>query len=83
MLEWSGLRRMLQSRQGKAEVCGACGKSFLCGVTLAGCWCAEVKLSEEQRTELKAKYQGCVCRECLEAVAAEGRTRKNDFRSKI
>ena len=82
-MELGELRSLFPSKWGKAEVCGACGKAFACGATLAGCWCAEVKLTEEQRVELKAKYQGCVCRECLEAAAAEGRTTKNDCRSKI
>ena len=57
----------------KQETCEGCGKAFVCGATLAGCWCAEVKLTDEQRTELKAKYQRCLCRECLEEFAREGR----------
>jgi hypothetical protein len=49
--------------------CEACGNSFTCGATLSGCWCTEVKLSEQAQTELRARYQGCLCRECLERFA--------------
>jgi hypothetical protein len=51
------------------EVCEACGQPFTCGVSLAGCWCAEVKVSEEVRAELKKKYTHCLCRTCLERAA--------------
>jgi len=54
------------------ETCEACGKAFVCGAAMAGCWCAEVKLSEAQREELKKKYPGCVCRECLEEFSRGG-----------
>jgi len=70
-MELGVLKRMFPLRGGKAEVCGACGKAFECGATLSDCWCAEVKLTDAQREELKGKYRGCVCRECLEKVAAE------------
>ncbi|MGB9180185.1 MAG: cysteine-rich CWC family protein [Pyrinomonadaceae bacterium] len=48
------------------SVCAACGESFTCGATLNGCWCAEIKLSDETRAELRRNYQGCLCRTCLE-----------------
>jgi hypothetical protein len=38
-------------------------------VSLKGCWCGEVKLSEEARAELKKKYSRCLCRSCLEQFA--------------
>ena len=53
-------------------VCEACGGGFVCGASLAGCWCAEVKLSEEVRAELRARYKSCLCRGCLERFAAGG-----------
>ena len=53
-------------------VCERCGQSFACGASLAGCWCAEVKLMDEQRAELRRKFQRCLCRECLEEFAREG-----------
>jgi hypothetical protein len=48
------------------STCEACGKEFTCGATLAGCWCSEIKLSDEKRAELQALYSGCLCRDCLE-----------------
>ena len=50
-------------------VCEACGGPFTCGAKLSGCWCSEIKLSDETRAELKSRYQSCLCRECLEKVA--------------
>ena len=82
-MRWPKLKALFSAGARAPETCEACGKAFVCGAKLAGCWCAEVKLTEAQRAGLKAKYQRCVCRECLEAAAAEGRTTKNDFRSKI
>jgi hypothetical protein len=52
-----------------ALVCEACGADFACGASLAGCWCTEVKLTDEARAELKSKYERCLCRNCLEAVS--------------
>ena len=49
--------------------CEACGEMFTCGATLAGCWCAEIKLSEATRAELRSRYQSCLCRSCLESFA--------------
>jgi len=50
-------------------VCESCGNSFSCGASLQGCWCAEVKLSDEDRAGLKGRYGDCLCRECLERIA--------------
>ncbi len=55
----------------KTQACEACGESFACELSLGqGCWCAEVKLSEETRQELRAKYKTCLCRACLEKAEA-------------
>jgi Cysteine-rich CWC len=48
--------------------CESCGKEFNCGASLSGCWCGEIKLSDEARAELREKYRDCLCRECLEKV---------------
>ena len=51
----------------KTQDCEACGEPFACELSLGkGCWCAEVKLSEETRQELRTKYKACLCRACLE-----------------
>ncbi|PWT92579.1 MAG: hypothetical protein C5B55_06115 [Blastocatellia bacterium] len=52
--------------------CEACGKEFICGASLTGCWCSEVKLSDEQRADLRSCYSDCLCRNCLERVASDG-----------
>jgi len=54
------------------EVCEACGQPFHCGASLAGCWCSEVKVSDEVRAELRKKYTHCLCRACLEQFAKPG-----------
>jgi hypothetical protein len=51
------------------SVCEACGGPFVCGAKLSGCWCSEIKLSDETRAELKARYRGCLCRACLERLS--------------
>ena len=60
---------ILSTRWRAAETCEACGEKFVCGVTLRGCWCKEIKLSEAALAELKQKYKRCVCRKCLVRVA--------------
>ena len=59
------------------SACESCGAESVCGATLAGCWCSEIKLSEETRAELRARYQRCLCRACLERYAA-GETVENE-----
>ena len=54
-------------------VCEACGREFTCGAELSGCWCEEIKLSDAARAELRARYERCLCRACLENYA-EGLT---------
>lgn len=55
----------------RTQACPACGESFACEISLGtGCWCAEVKVSEETRQELSGKYSGCLCRSCLEQAEA-------------
>jgi hypothetical protein len=54
----------------ESSVCEACGAPFTCGAKLSGCWCAEIQLSDETRAELRTRHSGCLCRECLEHLAA-------------
>jgi Cysteine-rich CWC len=56
----------------KSQACAACGETFACEISLGtGCWCGEIKLSDETRHELRAKYKNCLCRACLEKAAAK------------
>jgi hypothetical protein len=64
------------------ESCPACGEKFACGATLAGCWCREVKLSDNARAELQQRYKGCLCRACLEKFAAESWSHGKEARPK-
>ena len=64
------LTQFISPRWRNPSICEACGESFTCGVTLAGCWCAEIKLSESVRAELRTRYQRCLCRACLERFEA-------------
>ena len=50
--------------------CGRCGQRFVCGASGEGCWCAEIKLSEAARTQMRRNCPDCLCRACLEQVAA-------------
>lgn len=50
----------------ETEVCESCGNDFVCGATLAGCWCNEVKLNDKIRADLRKNYERCLCRDCLE-----------------
>jgi len=62
--------KVFSSQKGVPETCEGCGEKFVCGATLEGCWCSEVKLSETARAEMKRRYQRCLCRACLEKFAA-------------
>lgn len=66
------LLKIFSSRWRAPETCEACGEKFMCGAALKGCWCSEVKLSEAKREELKRRYKGCLCRQCLERFAVTG-----------
>ncbi len=61
---------VLSPRWREPSTCEACGNQFMCGATLGGCWCWEIKLSEAQRAELKDRYRSCLCGECLRNVAS-------------
>ena len=55
----------------KSQACEACGETFARGISLGtGCWCGEIKLSDETRQELRRKYKNYLCRTCLEKAEA-------------
>jgi len=55
----------------KPNTCERCGGDFACEIALAGCWCTEVKVSDEAREYLRSKYESCLCRSCLGAIEVE------------
>ena len=60
---------------GRTVKCEACGNNFTCGASLKGCWCAEIKLTDQHRDAMKAQYSDCLCRDCLEKqIAHSGET---------
>jgi hypothetical protein len=44
--------------------CAACAERFECG-GLWFCWCRKVKLDAGVLQELRERYSGCLCPECL------------------
>ena len=50
--------------------CPRCDAAFGCQIATGGCWCAQVALDDEQRTQLAAGYDGCLCPACLRELAA-------------
>ena len=55
--------------------CEACGEPFICGASIKGCWCVQIKLSAEVRQRMRERYKDCLCSDCLERFA------KNDERT--
>jgi len=51
---------------GRDLKCEACGNDFVCGVSLKGCWCSDVKVSDEARADMRVRYKDCLCKDCLE-----------------
>ena len=51
---------------GRDLKCESCGKDFVCGVSLKGCWCSEIELDAATRDEVRSKYKDCLCKDCLE-----------------
>ena len=49
----------------KPGLCASCGQPFACELSLAGCWCSGVTLTDNDRAQLRASYEGCLCPACL------------------
>jgi hypothetical protein len=56
---------------GRDVKCEACGNNFECGVSLKGCWCSEVQLTDDSRAAMRSQYEDCLCRTCLEKQKAK------------
>ena len=65
---------LISEKYKKPSVCESCGEEFICGATLKGCWCMEIKLSEETRQKLKENFRSCLCRNCLEKYTISKKT---------
>ncbi len=53
------------------SVCESCGDEFICGATITGCWCMNVKVTDDARTEMKEKFDKCLCQKCLGSYSSE------------
>jgi hypothetical protein len=60
------------SKAGKLA-CESCGAEFTCNAGQEHCWCSEVNVSPENLNALKANFNSCLCRECLEKMAEEAK----------
>jgi hypothetical protein len=47
--------------------CPRCGKTFTCTGNLY-CWCMEVSIPNNVKDYIAAKYDGCLCKVCIEEV---------------
>jgi hypothetical protein len=59
-----------------APACPRCGNAFHCGANDATpCACTLIRLGASALTELRARYETCVCLKCLAEIAdrQEGR----------
>jgi len=67
---WRKLVEFIRPDKRPPSECEACGKPFLCGASLKGCWCIQIKLTEEVRRRLRERYKKCLCSDCLKRFAA-------------
>jgi hypothetical protein len=44
--------------------CPGCGAGFTCAHN-SSCWCVAYFIPDALRTELRKKYSGCLCSDCL------------------
>ena len=52
--------------------CPRCGGRFRCGRDdAAPCACTTIRLSEAALSDLRARYDGCLCMQCLQALARD------------
>ena len=63
------LRELILPETREPRECEACGRPFVCGASLKGCWCLQIKLSAEARKQLRERYKHCLCQECLMKIA--------------
>ena len=65
----NGTDRATRATSGDAR-CPRCGGSFHCGMhDAAPCACTTLRLSAAALSDLRARYDGCLCLQCLLALA--------------
>jgi hypothetical protein len=50
--------------------CPMCGKQFICSLS-STCWCASKKIPVEVTESLAARYDTCVCSNCLDLLVEQ------------
>ncbi|MCY4753094.1 cysteine-rich CWC family protein [Pelomonas aquatica] len=61
--------------------CPRCCGGFECGAQAGDCACNGIHLTDSLRTQLAARYSGCLCLPCLrELIDAEAQRRGQDAR---
>lgn len=64
-----------------SERCPRCGGGFHCGISdTAPCACSTLNLDAATLAELRSRYAGCLCMNCLREVAS-AQTSKNTVSS--
>jgi hypothetical protein len=54
------------------DTCPRCGGGFHCGAQdTAPCPCSSLVLSPTLQAALRQRYSGCLCLDCLQALAAQ------------
>jgi hypothetical protein len=48
------------------KVCERCQQAFECGQY--GCWCGKVGVTEQQMDWISARFEDCLCPDCLSRV---------------
>ncbi len=51
--------------------CPRCSAAFTCNVGEQHCWCGQLSLTNEARTNIAKTYDGCLCSACLGELAIE------------
>ena len=56
--------------KGSLKRCPSCGKFFTCTGD-EDCWCESYQIHKKDFVELSAKYNDCICKDCLQAYSEE------------
>lgn len=63
--------------EGKRAACPICGAEFLC-LHSVDCWCARKTVPAAVTEYLAARYETCVCSNCLERLIGQAEAKGKD-----
>ncbi len=70
---------MMEDKGYTPQPCPRCAKLFICRKDdIMHCQCMKVPLSAEDRAYITARYDGCLCADCLKALVNERRGREQN-----